>query len=181
MQKEILLKIAKDAIVSEFNNQKIDRESLIRQYPRLLRRGAVFVTIKERGSLRGCIGSLIAHRPLIDDLIENAKSSAFNDPRFPPLGFEDLENITLEVSLLSPYKEVKYNSKEDLKQKIRPNVDGVVLKLNGYQATFLPQVWEEIEEFELFFDYLCQKAGINPKGCLEAHPQIYTYQVEKIE
>jgi len=78
------------------------------------------VTIKERGSLRGCIGSLIAHRPLIDDLIENAKSSAFNDPRFPPLGFEDLENITLEVSLLSPYKEVKYNSKEDLKQKIRP-------------------------------------------------------------
>jgi len=103
--------------------------------------------------------SLIAYRPLIDDLIENAKSSAFNDPRFPPLKREDIDNITIEISLLSPYKRVEYRDKDDLKGKIRPKVDGVVLKLNGYQATFLPQVWEEIEDFELFFSYLCQKAG----------------------
>ncbi|NPA60978.1 MAG: AmmeMemoRadiSam system protein A [Epsilonproteobacteria bacterium] len=181
MDRYILLKIAKDAILSEFDKRIIDRENLIKRYPELLRRGAVFVTIKERESLRGCIGSLIAYRPLIDDLIENAKSSAFNDPRFPPLKREDIDNITIEISLLSPYKRVEYRDKDDLKGKIRPKVDGVVLKLNGYQATFLPQVWEEIEDFELFFSYLCQKAGINPEGCLEAHPQIYTYQVEKVE
>jgi len=181
MKKDILLKIAKDAILSEFDNRKIDRERLIREYPELLKRGAVFVTIKERGELRGCIGSLIAYRPLIDDLIENAKSAAFRDPRFMPLKRFEVDKINLEISLLSPYREVKYRDINDLKRKIRPKIDGVILKLNGYQATFLPQVWEEIPDFDLFFAYLCQKAGINPKGCLEAHPQIYTYQVEKIE
>jgi len=181
MQKDVLLKIAKDAILSEFDGRKIDREALIRRYPELLKKGAVFVTIKERGALRGCIGSLIAHRPLIDDLIENAKSAAFRDPRFPPLRRDEVDKINLEISILSPYKEVKYKNIEDLKRKIRPGVDGVVLKLNGYQATFLPQVWEELPTFEEFFAHLCLKAGINPKGCLEAHPQIYTYQVEKVE
>ncbi len=85
MDRYILLKIAKDAILSEFDKRIIDRENLIKRYPELLRRGAVFVTIKERESLRGCIGSLIAYRPLIDDLIENAKSSGFKDQGFPPL------------------------------------------------------------------------------------------------
>jgi AmmeMemoRadiSam system protein A len=181
MKKDILLKIAKDAILSEFDNRKIDRENLIREYPELLKRGAVFVTIKERGELRGCIGSLVAHRPLIDDLIENAKSAAFRDPRFLPLKRDEIDDINLEISILSPYKEIEYRDINDLKKKIRPNIDGVVLKLNGYQATFLPQVWEELPTFEEFFAHLCLKAGINPKGCLEAHPQIYTYQVEKIE
>jgi len=181
MQKEVLLQIAKDAILSEFDGRKINREALIKKYPQLLKKGAVFVTIKERGALRGCIGSLIAHRPLIDDLIENAKSAAFKDPRFMPLKRHEVDNINLEISILSPYKEVKYENVEELKKKIRPNIDGVVLKLNGYQATFLPQVWEELPTFEEFFAHLCIKAGINPKGCLDAHPQIYTYQVEKIE
>ena len=150
MQKEVLLKIAKDAILSEFDGRKIDREALIKKYPELLKKGAVFVTIKERGALRGCIGSLIAHRPLIDDLIENAKSAAFKDPRFMPLKPHEVDDINLEISILSPYKKVEYRDVKDLKRKIRPNIDGVVLKLNGYQATFLPQVWEELPDFDTF-------------------------------
>jgi len=177
----VLLQIAKDAILSKFDGRKIDREGLIKRYPELLKKGAVFVTIKERGALRGCIGSLIAHRPLIDDLVENAKSAAFKDPRFMPLSREEAEDIELEISILTPYQRVEYRDVEDLKKKIRPKVDGVVLKLNGYQATFLPQVWEDLSDFDTFFAHLCLKAGINPQGCLEAHPEIYTYQVEKVE
>jgi AmmeMemoRadiSam system protein A len=180
MNKKVILDIAKKAIEAKFKNEKIDKEALIKKYPELKEKGAVFVTLKEKGNLRGCIGSIIAHRPLIDDLIANAEASAFGDPRFVSLGEDERKDIELEVSLLTPYKEVQYQDKNDLKNKIRPNIDGVILKLGSNQATFLPQVWEELPDFELFFAHLCQKAGLE-SNCLEYHPEIYTYQVEKIE
>ncbi len=182
MKKELLLEIARKAIEVEFNNRHIDREYLLKKYPELKEKRAVFVTLNRRdGNLRGCIGSLIAHRTLLDDIISNAKASAFNDPRFPPLTKDELKDITIEISLLSPYKKLDYRNIEDLKRKIRPKIDGVILKLKNYQATFLPQVWEDIPDFNSFFAHLCQKAGINPYGCLEKHPDIFTYQVEKIK
>jgi AmmeMemoRadiSam system protein A len=181
MDKQLLIKIAKNAIESRFNKKTIDKDKLIRENPDLKKDGAVFVTLKQHGRLRGCIGSLIAHRPLIDDLIENAQSAAFNDPRFLPLGKDELKDTDIEISLLSPYKELEYKDKEDLKRKIRPNIDGVILKLGTHQATFLPQVWEELPDFDLFFAHLCQKAGLRVSNCLSNHPTIYTYQVEKIE
>ena len=180
MQKEILLEIARGAIVSKFNHKIIDREKLLKAYPELAKKGAVFVTLKKSGNLRGCIGSLIAHRSLLDDVISNAISAGFNDPRFPPLSKSELSEIKIEVSLLSPYKELIYKDKEDLKKKIRVNIDGVILKLGSNQATFLPQVWEDIPDFDPFFVHLCNKAGL-PLNCLEHHPNIYTYQVEEIE
>ncbi|NOZ91547.1 MAG: AmmeMemoRadiSam system protein A [Epsilonproteobacteria bacterium] len=180
MDKKVLIDIAKEAIESKFNKKTIDKERLIKENPELAKEGAVFVTLKQHGHLRGCIGSIIAHRPLIDDLIHNAQSSAFNDPRFSPLKESELKDTDIEISLLSPYKEVEYKDIDELKKKIRPNIDGVILKLGLYQATFLPQVWEELPTFELFFAHLCQKAGLN-SSCLENHPNIYTYQVEKIE
>jgi len=180
MDKKILLKIARDAIEAKLKNKTIDRDKLIKEYPELEKEGAVFVTLKEKGNLRGCIGSIIAHRPLIDDLIHNAQSAAFNDPRFIPLREEELDDVDIEVSLLTPYKELVYTDKKDLKRKIRPNIDGVILRYGSHQATFLPQVWEELPDFELFFAHLCQKAGLRA-DCLDYHPEIYTYQVEKIE
>jgi AmmeMemoRadiSam system protein A len=99
MQKKILLEIAREAIVSKFNHKIIDREKLLKAYPELEEQGAVFVTLKERGNLRGCIGSLIAHRSLLDDIISNAKSAAFGDPRFPPLKERELEQIKIELFL----------------------------------------------------------------------------------
>ncbi len=182
MKKELLLEIARKAIEVEFNNCHIDREYLLKKYPKLKEKGAVFVTLNKRdGNLRGCIGSLIAHRSLLDDIISNAKASAFSDPRFPPLKKEELKDITIELSILSPYKRVEYKNIDDLKRKIRPRIDGVILKLGNHQATFLPQVWEDIPDFNLFFAQLCHKAGVNPYGCLEKHPDIFIYQIEKIE
>ena len=180
--KKTLLNIARIAIKEEFMWHKELNEDvkkrLIAMFPELAKPGAVFVTINERSSLRGCIGSLVAYRPLIDDVIENAKAAAFGDPRFPPLSPEEFDKITIEISLLSEPKPLEYSTIEDLKNKIRPGIDGVVLKLDGRQATFLPQVWEDLSDFDTFFAHLCMKAGL-PANCLEYHPEIFVYQVEK--
>lgn len=179
--KHIYLEIAKEAIEDRlYDRDTIDREKILSAYPELAQDGAVFVTLNLYGGLRGCIGSLVAHRPLIDDLIENARSAAFRDPRFLPLSLTEFDEVEIEVSLLSAPTLLEYSSTADLKTKIRPGVDGVVLSLLGRRATFLPQVWEELSTFELFFSHLCQKAGLG-SDCLEEHPQIEIYQVEKMK
>ncbi len=138
----------------------------------------MFKPIPINGRLRGCIGSIIAHRPLIDDLISNAQSAAFHDPRFSPLTESEFERIRIEVSLLTHPEAVAYKDREGLSKIIRPNIDGVILRLGNQQATFLPQVWEELTDFDDFFAHLGLKAGIGHDP-LSFHPEIYTYQVEK--
>ncbi len=182
MDKKYLIDIAKDAIREKLEGKKIiDKEALLKAHPRLGEKGAVFVTLEKRSSLRGCIGSLIAHRTLLDDLIENAINAAFHDPRFPPLTVEEFnsKDLTVEVSILSEPKPLAYSDIADLKSKIKVGRDGVILKLGNYQATFLPQVWEQLPTFETFFAHLCQKAGLGA-NCLESKPQIFIYHAQKI-
>ena len=179
-QKDIILKIAKDAIKEAVLGVRVvDRDELVREYPFLLEKGAVFVTINEFNNLRGCIGSIIAHRALVDDIIENAKSAALSDPRFKPLGRDELDKIEVEVSVLTPPKVLEYSDIDDLKRKIKPNVHGVILNYRGHQATYLPSVWEQLSDFDLFFRSLCQKAGLSG-SCLSFHPDIYVYEAVKI-
>ena len=181
MDKRILIRIAKDAIMEELTGLSlIDREKLLAHYPWLGEMGAVFVTLNKRGQLRGCIGSIVAHRALLDDLILNAKAAAFNDPRFPPLQEEELASLEIEISLLTTPQPLGYSDVEDLKSKIRPGIDGVILQQGAHQATYLPSVWEQLPEFEAFFGTLCQKAGLRA-DCLRYHPTILVYQAEKIE
>ncbi|HFX17717.1 MAG TPA: AmmeMemoRadiSam system protein A [Flavobacteriales bacterium] len=182
---QVLLEIARLAIYEELTGQKlIDRDKYIEMYPELAKDQAVFVTINkvdgQRESLRGCIGSILPHRPLIDDVIYNAKAAAFNDPRFPPLKPSEFDDIKIEISLLSIPKKVDYKDIDELRQIMKPFKHGVILKLSGRQATFLPQVWEQIPDFDLFFVHLCEKAGL-PGNCLDYHPEIYVYEVKKIE
>ncbi len=179
MEELLLLKIAKNAIKSQFDNNNLDKEELLKKHPKLQEKGAVFVTLTIDENLRGCVGSLIAHRTLLDDIIQNAKAAAFEDSRFAPLSKEEFQKIHIEISLLSIPKKLLYETKEDLKSKIKQGIDGVILKDGFNQATFLPQVWEQLPSFELFFAHLCQKAGMSEK-CLENHPEIFVYQVKKI-
>ena len=177
---EILLELAKKSISDEFEGtESIDRDAVLEQYPELSEAGATFVTLNLYGGLRGCIGSLVAHRSLLDDLISNAKAAAFHDSRFAPLSREEFEDIDIEISLLSVPELLEYSSVEDLKSKISIGEDGVILSLNGYRATFLPQVWEQLPTFELFFSHLCQKAGLGG-NCLQEHPEIHIYHVQKV-
>lgn len=181
MSLSILLKIASDAIEEGLLSKTIiDKEALVSQYDFLLQTRACFVTLTINGQLRGCIGSLIPHRKLIDDIIENAKKAAFQDPRFKPLTALEFEKTNIEISLLTVPKLLNYESIKDLQSKIRIGIDGVILQYEKKQATFLPQVWEQLPEFTVFFEHLCTKAGLS-SDCLKNNPTIYTYQAQKIK
>ena len=178
--KKTLLTLARASIAEAVGlPYTLDLELLLEENPGLEEQGASFVTLTTSGErLRGCIGSIIAHQKLYEDIIHNANSAAMNDPRFPSLTQKEFDGITVEVSILSEPEPLDYDSIEELKSKIRVGVDGVVLKQGVYQATFLPQVWDQLPDFELFFSHLCQKAGMEA-DCLSRMPEILTYQVEE--
>jgi len=183
---KILPKLARLSILEEFEKKElINKPEWLKKYPFLAENRACFVTLKmknkPRGSnLRGCIGSILPYRPLIDDVVANAKAAAFEDPRFPPLTPEEFEEVEIEVSVLTIPQKLEYEDINDLRNKIRVGIDGVILQLGNYQATFLPSVWEELPNFDLFFAHLCMKAGM-PGNCLDYHPVIYTYQAIEIK
>jgi len=175
----LLTAIARDAIVSQLTNQNlVDKKELIKYNPYLAKKGATFVTLNEDNSLRGCIGSLKAYRPLIDDLVSNAQSAAFSDSRFMALNRKELSRLKVEVSLLTEPEEIDYNSISDLKSKVIVGENGIVLETFLHKATFLPQVWDDIPNFDQFFQFLCEKAGLDG-DCLTDHPSIYRYRVDK--
>jgi len=124
--------------------------------------GASFVTLRIDGELRGCIGSLMAYRPLADDVCGNAVAAAFQDPRFPPLSADEFPQITIEVSVLSNPEPMPFGTKQEALGLLQPGVDGVVLTAHGRRATFLPQVWEELPDREQFIRHLMAKAGLPP-------------------
>ena len=128
--------------------------------PELHRLGATFVTLTQRGDLRGCIGSLLAHRPLLEDVRRNACNAAFSDPRFPPLGAHELAGTRVEVSLLTPPEPLQFQDEADARAQLRPHVDGVIFSARGQRSTFLPQVWEQLPEPRQFIEHLRIKAGL---------------------
>ena len=178
--RRFLLDLARSAIEKELTGATALSVSIEDAPPALHEDGASFVTLHKRsGALRGCIGSLVARRPLIDDVQANAKAAAFQDPRFPPLREEELGDIVIEVSILSAPEPLAYDGPEELIEKLRPNVDGVVLERGWNRATFLPQVWEQLPEPEKFLAHLCYKAGLPPDAWRNQDVKISTYQVEK--
>ncbi len=171
--------IARDAIVQSFSGQTlVDKSSLIKAHPFLKKDAAVFVTLNKREQLRGCIGSLQAHRTLMDDLVSNSRSAAFKDLRFQPLKKDELGKLEVEVSILTAPEKIKYDSVDSLRRQVAVGEDGIVLEYKKQRATYLPQVWEQLTDFDDFFASLCQKAGLG-QGCLSMRPEISRYQVKK--
>lgn len=122
--------------------------------------GACFVTLTRDGELRGCIGTLQAHRSLLSDLHSNAVSAALHDPRFLPLTASELGGTRIEVSLLSATRPITFDDEADALAQLRPNVDGVVFEYGHYRSTFLPQVWEQLPQPRQFMTQLRRKAGL---------------------
>jgi AmmeMemoRadiSam system protein A len=147
--------------------------------PRLREEGASFVTLTVRGQLRGCIGALEPYQPLAEDVREHAVAAALEDPRFPPVNERELNGIEIEVSRLTPPAPLEYKDAEDLLSKLRPHVDGVILRDTFRRATFLPQVWEKISNPAEFLDNLCYKMGASPDLWRRKHLDVLTYQVEE--
>ena len=142
--------------------------------------GACFVTLEKHEGLRGCIGSIIAHKTLIDDLVHNAQNSAFSDPRFQPLRQDELDELSIDVSLLSTPEKMEFEDEADLINQIRPFVDGIIIKDKGYQAVYLPSVWEQLPEKSLFLNSLKIKAGMPPKHFSETF-EAYRFTTEYIK
>ena len=179
-ENELLIYIAKKSIERKFTNSfDLNKDELLEKYSFLAQNRATFVTLKLNGSLRGCIGSLVARRTLFDDIVSNAYMSAFEDVRFYELSFEEFQKISIEISILSDNVEIFYKDFEDLKSKIRANIDGVILEFDGKRSTYLPQVWQQLPKFEDFFVSLCNKGGFEIDE--NFHPRVFVYQVKSIK
>ncbi len=140
--------------------------------PRLDLPGSVFVTLKEDGKLRGCVGTVEPDMTLVDAVRFAAFSAAFRDRRFGPLGKEELGGVSIEVSVLSPLTPVKARD-------IKPGKEGVVVAGNGHSGLFLPQVWKELPGKDAFMGELCsQKAGL-PRDCWKQKgTELYSFTVD---
>lgn len=170
-----LLALARGAIAEQFG---LAVELPDTSAPWLQEPGATFVTLTQNGRLRGCIGSLEAHRPLWQDVRVNAVNAALRDPRFAPLTADELPRTRVEVSLLSPQEPMQFASEADALAQLRPGVDGVVLEHGRHRGTFLPQVWEQLPTREEFMAHLKLKAGL-PAQFWADDVRLSRYSVDK--
>lgn len=171
---ELLPALARAAIAAEFGHPM----SALPHPDWLDTPGACFVTLTENGHLRGCIGSLEAHRSLYDDVIHNARAAAFADPRFPPLEAHELPRVHIEVSLLGTPQELRFRDEVDALHQLRPGIDGVIFDYGGRHATFLPQVWAQLPDPRQLLAQLKRKAGF-PADFWAQDVRLFTYPVEK--
>jgi AmmeMemoRadiSam system protein A len=144
-------------------------------------RCGTFVTLKIDNQLRGCIGSLSATAPIVAGVRDNALNAAFHDPRFSPLPKSELDRVHIEVSVLSEPVQLAYTDAEDLLAKLRPGLDGVIIKKGFASATFLPQVWEQLPQPEPFLSHLCMKAGLPADQWRKGNLEVQVYQVQYFE
>jgi AmmeMemoRadiSam system protein A len=172
---KILLPIARAAISKALNQLHV---TVAKDAPWLQEQGATFVTLTQHETLRGCIGTLEAYRPLLLDVEANAVAAALRDPRFAPLTLAELANTQIEVSLLSTMQPLRFSDQLDALAKLRPGVDGVAFEFGGHRSTFLPQVWETLPEAATFMAYLKQKAGLHAEFWDEK-VKLYRYTVSK--
>ncbi len=171
---KVLIQIARGAIGEAFG----EVHTSISQEQWLDENGATFVTLTQNGVLRGCIGSLQAHRPLGQDVRHNAVAAAFSDPRFEPLGRHELVMTECEVSLLSAAETMEFRDEPDALSQLRPGVDGVIFEFGHHRSTFLPQVWEQLPETRHFMAHLKRKAGL-PDNFWAQEVRLSRYTVNK--
>lgn len=131
------------------------------EFPQELQRdGAVFVTLHKNNDLRGCVGNLTAHQPLICDVADNAFAAAFRDNRFPVVAGEEVNQLQIEISVLTPAEPIAFSSESGLLDAIEPHVDGIVLQDGNFRSTFLPSVWAQLPDKREFLQHLKLKAGL---------------------
>ena len=177
-QGQTLLKLARKTLVQKLSKRTVPS---VPDDPALLVQAATFVTLKIDGKLRGCIGNLEPVGPLWEGIRDNAINAAFNDYRFSPLTPEELSAVHLDISILSQPQPLQYDDPDDLPKKLRPGIDGVILRDGHRSATFLPQVWQQLSTPGQFLDHLCLKAGLPQQTWRQKKLSIQTYQVQCFE
>jgi AmmeMemoRadiSam system protein A len=175
----MLLRLAREAIIQALKDRKLKPIDLSQLPARLQELGATFVTLTKDGMLRGCIGALEPYLPLAEDVREHAVAAALEDYRFPPVQATEVDQVRIEISRLTLPERLAYKNPTDLLEKLRPGVDGVILRDGYHRATFLPQVWEKVPDKIGFLEHLCQKMGAHPDTWRRKHLDVLIYQVEE--
>jgi AmmeMemoRadiSam system protein A len=168
--KKRLLELARKTLEAHFKSEIFDLKPVPLEFQQ--KRG-VFVTLTKNGELRGCIGNIYPVKSIYQGIKENALNAAFYDPRFPPLKEEELPELKIEISLLTVPEKLEFDDPLELVKKLKPGKDGVILEKEGHQATFLPQVWEQIPDHYDFLRQLSWKAGLSVDAWKKANIYIY--------
>ncbi|VVC04015.1 Uncharacterised protein [Candidatus Bilamarchaeum dharawalense] len=182
-EQTFLLELARKTLVRYFSTGKsLQLQPSEVPFKKLVDNGACFVTLHKNGNLRGCIGTLEAHRPLVFDVIDNALNAAFGDPRFPPLTVAELEKVKISISVLSNPEPFPVKDSKDLLKKLKPKKHGLIIKSGWARATFLPIVWEELKTKEEFLSHLCMKAGLEPNAWQNTEKmEFFVYEAQEFE
>ena len=129
-------------------------------YPYVFKQqGACFITLEKNNNLRGCIGSIVPYRSLIEEIIEHTKDAAFNDSRFKPLEENELQQLKYSISILSTPTKISFTDETDLLKKIVKDKDGIIIKDKDHSGVYLPCVWEQLPDKREFLNSLKVKAG----------------------
>lgn len=173
--KKFLLSLARQTLNSYLKDGK-KPEVNAKLNEKLKKVQGCFVTLDSNGQLRGCIGHILPQEELYNCVIDNAVNAAVNDHRFKPVAYEESKSLGIEVSVLTVPKKLSYDSPEELLSKLRPMVDGVVIKSGWHQSTYLPQVWDSFPNKESFLSSLCVKGGASSDCWKDLNTEVYTYQ-----
>lgn len=175
---KILLNLARESIKYGLEHQQNKLQISLEQYSKTLTENkACFVTIEKNNQLRGCIGTLVARNPLVQETIYSAFSAAFLDPRFPKVTTTEFPDLKIYISVLTNPEPIKFDSEQDLLSKLQPNIDGLILKKGSLSGTFLPSVWEQLPKPQEFLQNLKLKAGL-PVDYWSNKIEIFRYQTE---
>ena len=183
-QGKALLWLARETIGRQLGLEAREPEAGIAarlQDAALQRKRGTFVTLKEHGSLRGCIGCLAATDSIVEGVKRNALHAAFGDSRFCPVGKDELAAIEVEISILTEPAPLVYANAEELLRTLQAGIDGVIIRKGGQSATFLPQVWEQMPRPENFLDCLCRKGGLPADAWRSGDLEVFTYRVQYFE
>ncbi|MGI9229868.1 MAG: AmmeMemoRadiSam system protein A [Gammaproteobacteria bacterium] len=174
-QQTLLLALARQSIRAGVDSGSKTVPDLNDYEAALTQQRASFVTLHKQGELRGCIGTTEAWQPLVTSVADNAWKAAFEDPRFTPVTAEELPELQLHISILTPAVALEFSDEADLIARLRPGIDGLIICRGEHQATFLPTVWEAVPSAGEFLQHLKQKAGIVGHDSVE---QAWVYQTE---
>ena len=175
-----LLRLARESIAKKFKGRDMDDPEIFNGISKgfLGKKRGVFVTLHKKGRLRGCIGNIEPVKTLEQGVRENAVFAAFKDSRFAPLTLDELNLIDIEISILTHPERLVYENPQALVSSLAPGIDGVIVEKDHHRATFLPQVWDQLPEPEVFLAQLCTKAGLSAAEWEKSGLRVYTYQVQ---
>lgn len=178
-EKQQLVNIARQSIEHGLRTGK-PLEINIETLPAALKdKRATFVTLRKNGELRGCIGGLQAEHPLAIDTAKHAYAAAFQDTRFSPLTSNEIDQLEMSISILSPSQVIKFTDEEDLLKQIQPDIDGLIIEERFHRGVFLPSVWEQLPDKQQFFAHLKKKAGL-PQDYWSDHLKVSRFETESI-